>query len=239
MSVSKQELITLYKPLHDRMVELYAKWNFTEGVYSNAKTLGRMNKVSPVGFGLIQRSLYADIIASLCAATDPAGKGERENLTVYRLMDEVEPISNPVEAAHLKCCRCKLDRSLPPVRDHRNKLIGHFDLKRLTSTGPIRLEIKEIEKALVALAEAMSMISVVLNDGTGVAYMLTSPMNAVGEFQWLVSDTLRFRMLMDQANNPKVSCEVLRRMVANRSDKNDPPDPTQPYFEEDEHSDSN
>jgi hypothetical protein len=239
MSHSNKDLNQNYETLHKLVKKLYARWKFTKGVYGHPKTLDGMNKVSPIGFGLIQESLFADIITSLCAATDPPEMGRNKNLSVYRLMDEVEHISNTEQVKHLKKLRCDLEKAIAPVKEHRNKLIGHFDLETLTVTQPNTLEINEIEKALKVLADALSMVYCILNDGRDIAYMLTSPMNAVGEFQWLVSDTLRFRMLMDQAKNPKVSCEVLRRMVANRSDRNDPPGPTQPYFEEDEHLDSN
>lgn len=223
MLANRLEAESHYALLHEQVLELFATWNFAQGIFGHRPTLEAMNQTSRVGFGLAQRSMYADIVSSICAATDPAQQGKNQNLTIRRLVEETLPFATSEHAQSLRDGMHELEIAIEPLRRHRNKIIAHFDLNTLVARTLPSVQIAEIDESIRRLGALLSEISVVLRSGVGVGYCSTIPGNAIGEFRWIVADVVRFSMLRKLAADTTVSDKTLREMVANRSDQNDPP----------------
>lgn len=131
---------------------------------------------------MLQDVLLHDIQLSLSKIGDPAGSGNRENMTLASLHKILLDAGEVAAADKMNAALQKFADACVKVRNRRNKWIAHFDRSTMLNqhltprVGPSR---EEIENALAALREAMNCVSLHYTD-TMIAYEHFS-MQADGE----------------------------------------------------------
>lgn len=124
----------VYNALDNEVAWLHAKWNQYRELYARSPDRIRvLNEVAGHFFGVIQDTLFEDVLLHLSRLTDPPrSTKKKENLTLQRLPDLVPDkalaaeVKGLVEAAVTAC---------DSARDWRNRRLAHRDLGLALATG--------------------------------------------------------------------------------------------------------
>lgn len=133
--------------------ELHLKWLLFSQLYEDEKTVDLLNDSAPTFFGFCQNIFLNDIILSISRLTDPPKIGSKENLTLGKILDSIDPIFSQLKAELVKTLET-VDESCDFARKHRNRRIAHTDLKTHFQDHPELLSSitkEKIEKALLSL----------------------------------------------------------------------------------------
>ena len=118
-----EDIRTVFQDLCQDIAPLHSKWKFYLDLFSNRDTIDLLNDVAPASFQMVEESLRSDIAMSICRLSDPPQSCGQDNLSIKTLVDkasEVQGIEKLWEDFD-SCCK--------PVRQYRNKLVAHNDLK--------------------------------------------------------------------------------------------------------------
>jgi len=206
-----------FETVHQKVLELAATHALSKGLYGDKSNVENMNRVSGLGFSLLQRSLHTSMLVLICALTDPPGSGQRENPTVIPLLEYAEckyglDIGND---------RSKLDDAIQKLRTYRDKTIAHLD--KMVVLGKMKvdpLKVDDLERALSAVYETMNRIKLCWSETTTV-YEFTSIGCAASAITWAIADSLRMSELRDKANRGKISPDAALGLLKERSNRND------------------
>jgi len=114
--------------------DIRTKLIFHKQLYSSEKWhIDKLNKAGGFLFYIIDNLFMDDLTLSLARLTDPAKTKGKENLSLLRLIDEVESndFKNKMMAQYQK-----IKSLVEAAQDHRNKRIAHNDLNVLTQNYP-------------------------------------------------------------------------------------------------------
>lgn len=177
-----------------------------------------MNKVSPIGFAMMQTALTNDVVIRLCALADPPKTGKFKNLSVDALLDRAYAELPRDRTAALRDLRQRFADAFTPIDLHRNKRVAHLDYETHCVLPLPPTTVDELTKAVDAMTALLQAVSLAIHGEHAVIFVATSPGNAVGELGWLVSDGVRFRELRELANRNDISDSDLRARVKLRAD---------------------
>lgn len=113
----------IFQGLYEDLVSLHGKWQFYLDLFNDPETVELLNAVAMGSFQMIEESLRSDMTMSICRLTDPAQSCGKDNLSVNVLVDKLRHIPE------LATLSQKFHDSCKPVRDYRNKRVGHNDLR--------------------------------------------------------------------------------------------------------------
>lgn len=146
---------------------LWVKWQQYRELYGTSpERIELLNAAANLFFGVIQETLWEDVLLSLCRLTDDAEMRGKRNLSVRRLpllcADQplLEPLTSLVQAA-VDATRF--------ARDWRNRRIGHRDLKLVLDSGSEPLapaSRADVEAALAAIHAVLNAIHERMLDST-------------------------------------------------------------------------
>ena len=108
------------------VASLHDKWDFYLKLFDKKNT-ELLSELARSSFQIIEESLRDDMAMLICRLSDPAhlGKGERarDNLSFPNLIERLENLDNVKESFD------NLTEACTTLRKHRNKRVGHNDLK--------------------------------------------------------------------------------------------------------------
>ena len=201
-----QAIRSLWEALDTEITWLHGRWIIFRQLYGTSEErVDLLNKSAGTFFNVIQDVLLNDVQLSLTKIGDPAGSGERENMTLAALRNVLLDIDEVAAANKLNVAMRNFEGACEKVRHRRHKWIAHFDRSAMLNqrvnprTGPSR---EEIEYALAALREAMNCLSLHYTETT-IAYERFS-MLADGEaLVRTLRCGLRYAELVDAQAIPK------------------------------------
>lgn len=115
--------------------------------------------VAPRVSGMLFGALYSELVSAVCRLLDPEeGRGGRDqNLTLERLASDAERAGYEREACALREKLAEVRSTAEPIREHRNMLISHLDL-RYADPAPIRMFVKPLRQSILAVEEFLVML---------------------------------------------------------------------------------
>lgn len=165
-----QEIHALWATLDTEITWLHGRWIIYRQLYGTSpERVDLLNRSAGTFFNMLQDVLLHDVQLSLSKIGDPAGSGNRENMTLAALHKVLLDAGEASAAAKMHPALQKFSDACVKVRHRRNKWIAHFDRSTMLNqhvtprVGPSR---EEVENALAALREAMNSISVHYTDTT-------------------------------------------------------------------------
>ncbi len=150
--------------LHTEVIWLHGRWELYNQLYGESpERIDFLNRAAPTFFALLQGILLNDVQLTLSKLADRATIGNRRNVTLETLLQEIEAVSERELAGQLTPLLARYRTACGDVKTRRNKHIAHFDFatqiapggKAAALPGPSR---KEIDTALIALREFMATI---------------------------------------------------------------------------------
>ncbi len=107
--------------------EVKTEVNLYQELFGNDHNVKSLNKSYPEAFGIFQRAMYFEIVCRISAIFDPAQMRSDKNLTLEHLVnlcgDKTE------KELYLKVESLKFDFRTTGIKDIRNKVYAHNDLK--------------------------------------------------------------------------------------------------------------
>ena len=104
------------------VASLQQKWDFWLELFGKSQNTDLLSELAPASFNVILETLQNDITMAICRLSDPPRSAGQDNLSFATLAKnciEIEGTENLVSEFQKIC---------EPVRQRRNKRIGHRDL---------------------------------------------------------------------------------------------------------------
>jgi hypothetical protein len=122
-------LKVVFNALNNEISYLHGTWDVFHELFGSEESVDVLNKVAPGAFRLIRETLRNELLLAVCRITDPKQSMGKQNLTVKQLLDVVEKQGVPQDLLkRLNDLEVAIDDHCLPIRDHRNKVLGHLDL---------------------------------------------------------------------------------------------------------------
>ena len=152
----------LWSGLKSEVTWLHGRWIIYQQLYGrSSERIDLLNRSASTFFYIVQLSLLHDVQLSLSKLGDPPGSGDRKNMTLDALVEQLKDAGEKEVVVKIRSLVDAYHASCKKVRHRRNKWIAHFDLDTLLASkvtplgGPSRAE---IEAALDALREVMNCV---------------------------------------------------------------------------------
>lgn len=128
----------IFEALRYEVAWLHAKWSIYAQLFCRGEErLEFLDFMAPGFFVVVRDSLQNELIVGLCRLTDPSTTGRKENLTLARLaeaLDSANADSSLRQQFSLQLT--DLDQTCTPLRDWRNRRLGHSDLPTALGSSP-------------------------------------------------------------------------------------------------------
>lgn len=152
----------LWATLSADVVWLHGRWIIYRQLFgTNQERINLLNEAAGTVTWILQNLLLHDVQLSLSKIGDPAGSGDRKNLTLRRLQQSLRNAGESDTADAMEDPLGRFELASQKLLHRRNKWIAHNDLDtRLSSrasplAGPSR---QEIEDSLSPLRETMNCV---------------------------------------------------------------------------------
>jgi hypothetical protein len=98
------------------------KWSFYIELFSGEENTGLLSELARASFQIIEESVRDDMTMAICRLSDPPQSMGKDNLSLTTLVQRLDKPGNASELLKdfLEACE--------PVRQYRNKHVGHNDL---------------------------------------------------------------------------------------------------------------
>jgi hypothetical protein len=118
-----EDVRPMFQDLCQDLTSLHGKWRFYLELFSDHNTVDLLNDVAMASFQMVEESLRSDITMSICRLCDPAKSRGQNNLSINVLVEKFSEVPGLLQLRDdfQSCCA--------PVRQYRNKRVGHNDLK--------------------------------------------------------------------------------------------------------------
>ena len=117
-----EEVRLVFEDLCKDLASLHGKWRFYLDLFSDADTVDVLSDVARASFQMVDESLGNDIVMAICRLSDPSQLGSHANLSIGVLAKKFS------ELPEVKQLWDDFEGLCGPVRQYRNKRIGHNDL---------------------------------------------------------------------------------------------------------------
>lgn len=104
------------------VASLQHKWDFYLGLFGEGKNTDLLSELAPASFNIIFETLQNDITMAICRISDPPKSMGQENLSLETL------IKSDTDIGGLDGLLTYFKTLCEPVRQRRNKRVGHRDL---------------------------------------------------------------------------------------------------------------
>lgn len=162
-----ENLAKLHDLIGRELYLLYTKWDFYKKLFCKSnKTVQLLHDTAELFFVIYREMLRDDIILTICKITDRATtniyKQTRDNLTLKQLIKQVPHQQDTVSFIKiLEDLANKIDEKCGPLRSHRNRRIGHYDLQtRLKQEDSLipNISLAEGNQLLTAICNLMNVV---------------------------------------------------------------------------------
>ena len=187
------ELSEVFKRLKDELLLLYSKWLSFKTLYCTSDKNIKLLDESAMGFFVMHGGVMRDnIMMSICILTDRASfkvKGEtRDNLTLKHLVSLI-PAEHSSLIDNLNLMLESAQTQWEPFRSHRNRRIGHYDIKtyfRKTDELLPNVGISDVDTALTHIADILNAVEYFYDqDRTTYHYGIIQEGNAMDLIEFL------------------------------------------------------
>lgn len=171
----------LFISLKHCAVALWMDWLLYQQLFGSEARVSLLNDSGGHLFHVIQHSMLDRLLLGLSRLTDPAETKKQENLSLVRLLDEVNQHHELRD--QLSQLLSLLRESVSAMREHRNKRIAHADLAALTEPEKALqgYQIDDVERALRQVAEFLNAYELQRNNSQTVYDQCILPMGHDGE----------------------------------------------------------
>jgi len=148
-----QKIDKLLQAISEELGELHLKWLLFSQLYEDEEIVELLNESAPTFFGVCQSVFLNDIILSISRLTDSSKTGDKENLTLARIVDIIDPSSVQLKTELVETLEI-VKNSCDFARNHRNRRVAHTDLKTYFQDHPeplLSITREKIEEALLGL----------------------------------------------------------------------------------------
>lgn len=172
--------------MYEDVVWLQCKWDFYLGLFGSHENTELLSDLAQTSFKIVEESLRSDMTMAICRLGDPSRstvKGKTfENLSLDTLIKGCGEVKNTTSL--LKDFRS----ASKPVRDYRNKGIGHNDLNtsiRATDNPLPGISRSQIDKILELAWQILNVIYQNFVPGTGLGSRVLVMSDADTLIYWL------------------------------------------------------
>jgi hypothetical protein len=163
---------TLMKPLREEVLQLHVTWRtFTELFFGDQKRYELLNGTAPGFFIVVQKALVDNVMLTIARLKDPSTTRGQKNLSLAKIVEEVESLGDSVLAKGLRTNIERIDLPKKRIETYRHKVLAHNDLLTCTAGRLVPgVKRKDVEKALRQIRFFMNKVdrqplSYELNDG--------------------------------------------------------------------------
>lgn len=117
-----EEIRKIFMWLCQDVASLQMKWSFYLELFSSQENTSLLSDLALGSFNIIEESLQSDLTMSICRLSDPVQSMGKDNLSLSTLAQQCSKIDNVSELIEDFLDACA------PVRQYRNKRVGHNDL---------------------------------------------------------------------------------------------------------------
>jgi hypothetical protein len=151
----------IFEALRYEVAWLHAKWSIYSQLFCQGdERLEFLDSMAPGFFVVVRDSLQNDLIVGLCRLTDPSTIGKKENLTLSRLAESLGADNNSLPLIQQFGFQLDyLNQTCSPLREWRNRRLGHSDLPTALGSGPSPLP----EVTWSAIDEALEEVRALMN----------------------------------------------------------------------------
>jgi hypothetical protein len=162
-----KEISEIFEALCQELVSLHAYWDAFKQLYETKEDVAVLNATAPGAFALIQYLIRRELIMGICRITDPkesrARRSVAANLTLKQLLHVVSQHCRDANfIGELSASIQAIDDHCKPIRDRRNRAVGHLDLNTALKLHPDPLPYvsnAQIDEAMRFLRNFMSRIN--------------------------------------------------------------------------------
>jgi hypothetical protein len=159
-----ESLAEIYRFLDNQLVWLYAKWNIFLQLFGGEKArVDLLNESAPGFFYVCQWSMWHEITIGLCRLSDREKTGKKENLTLERLVNQIDGNQNPALLAKCRQLLQHVTACCEPFRDLRNRKLAHIDLPTALNVHPEPLPATNRKMVVDALGSIDNLMNAVLS----------------------------------------------------------------------------
>lgn len=117
-----EDMRPVFQDLCEDVASLHGKWRLYLELFSDRDTVDLLNDVAMASFQMFEESLRCDITMSICRLSDPLQSCGQDNLSIKILVERFAKVQGLAQLWNdfRRCCQ--------PVREYRNKRVGHNDL---------------------------------------------------------------------------------------------------------------
>jgi hypothetical protein len=126
----------VFQRLWNEVCFLHANWRLYIDLFANDDAVAVVNDMAPAAFTLIERSLRHDIVMAFGRLTDPPESMRKPNLSLERLIADLQPHLPGSLHTSLVTKLQSIRSQLQPVKEVRNRTIGHTDFQTAIGTHP-------------------------------------------------------------------------------------------------------
>jgi len=166
-----------YDPLFRDVCHLHRKWGIFCQLYASGESVVELLNRSAAGFFRICEELLADdILLSISRLMDPKQTFRKDNLTLERLKDSVDPMKYPQLRQDVERLLSQATAKCAFAKDQRDKRIAHSDLSTKLQAYLLPSPPKtNIEEGLQSIRDVMNAVELYFNtplyvDGINLAF---------------------------------------------------------------------
>ena len=104
------------------VASLQSKWGFYLGLFSSQGNAALLSDLAQRSFQIIEESLRDDMTMAICRLSDPPQSMSKDNLSLKALVQQCDNVDSVAVLLKDFLDACE------PVRQYRNKRVGHNDL---------------------------------------------------------------------------------------------------------------
>jgi hypothetical protein len=125
------------------VASLQHKWDFYLELFGKSENTDLLSELAPASFNIIFETLQNDITMAICRLSDPPKSMGQENLSLSNL------VKTCVEIEGLDDLLNDFKKICKPIRQRRNKRVGHRDLN--TAIKPLEHPLPGVSKEQIDL----------------------------------------------------------------------------------------
>jgi len=123
------EVQPLYETLNSELIWIHAKWQLYRQVFAGSpEDIDLLNRTAPFFFRVVQRTLFEDVLISICRLADPSATVGKQNFSLAQLLDRIEHVAPATLLGKLTTLLGQIDTGSSTFREWRNRRIAHSDL---------------------------------------------------------------------------------------------------------------
>jgi hypothetical protein len=160
------EVRDVFDALRNEVTFLHGNWDAFQQLFGKPESVAVLNGTAPGAFLLIRYAFRHGLVMAFSRITDPkttgSGKKAKENLTLKQLLHVVsQHCSDKVFLDRIAAKEKAIDVHCQPIRNLRNRSIGHLDLQTALKYHPDPLpdiNSERVDEGLRLLADFMNEI---------------------------------------------------------------------------------